>query len=147
MVRILRSCIPKDQGSASSSPVLVSPNFDEPFTLYVDASDIGAGAVLCQADGKGIDHPVCFFSKKFTVEKETLSLILALRHFEVYAYSASYSLKVYTDHNPLVFLSRMSSKNQRIMRWSLELQKHNLDVHHIKGKENVIADALSRNQI
>jgi len=81
------------------------------------------------------------------VEKETLSLILALRHFEVYAYSASYSLKVYTDHNPLVFLSRMSSKNQRIMRWSLELQKHNLDVHHIKGKENVIADALSRNQI
>ncbi|XP_069976068.1 uncharacterized protein [Penaeus vannamei] len=74
-----------------SSPILVSPNFDKPFILYVDASDIGAGAVLCQADSKGIDHPVCFFSKKFdkhqknysTVEKETLGLILALRHFEV----------------------------------------------------------------
>ncbi|XP_069986300.1 uncharacterized protein [Penaeus vannamei] len=130
-----------------SSPILVSLNFDKPFILYVDASDIGAGAVLCQADSKGIDHPVCFFSKKFdkhqknysTVEKETLGLILALRHFEVYVYPALNPLKVYTDHNPLVFLSRISFKNQRIMRWSLELQKYNLDIHHIKGKENMLS--------
>jgi len=73
MVRILRSCIPKDQGSASSSPVLVSPNFDEPFTLYVDASDIGAGAVLCQADGKGIDHPVFLFKEIYCGKRNSES--------------------------------------------------------------------------
>lgn len=30
------------------------------------------------------------------------------------------------------------------MRWSLELQEHNIVIKHIKGKENIIADALSR---
>ena len=30
----------------------------------IDASDIGAGAVLQQEDSEGIDHSVCYFSKK-----------------------------------------------------------------------------------
>ncbi|XP_060882463.1 uncharacterized protein LOC132954040 [Labrus mixtus] len=45
------------------SPVLAAPNFEKPFKLQVDASGVGAGAVLLQ-EGKGaIDHPVCFFSR------------------------------------------------------------------------------------
>jgi len=135
-----------------SSPILISPDFEKGFILYVDASDTGAGAVLCQADAAGVDHPVCYFSKKFnkhqrnysTVEKETLALILALRHFEIYLYPTKEAVKIYTDHNPLTFISKMSCKNQRILRWSLELQKYNLSVNHIRGKENVLADALSR---
>ncbi len=51
---------------------------------------------------------------------------------------------VYTDHNPLVFLSRMANSNQRLMRWSLMVQEHHLDIRHKKGSENVVADALSR---
>ena len=46
--------------------------------------------VQVQEDDNGVDHPVCYFSKKFnkhqknysTVEKECLSLILALQHFD-----------------------------------------------------------------
>jgi len=49
----------------SSKPVLQAPDFQQPFHLMVDASDIGAGAVLMQCDDKGIDHPVCYFSWKF----------------------------------------------------------------------------------
>ncbi|XP_037803946.1 uncharacterized protein LOC119598371 [Penaeus monodon] len=135
-----------------SSPILISPDFEKGFILYVDASDTGAGAVLCQADAAGVDHPVCYFSKKFnkhqinysTIEKETLALILAVRHFEIYLYPTKEAVKIYTDHNPLTFISKMSCKNQRILRWSLELQKYNLSVYHIRGKENVLADALSR---
>nr|XP_029131725.1 uncharacterized protein LOC109976444 isoform X1 [Labrus bergylta] len=45
------------------SPMLAAPNFEKPFKLQVDASGVGAGAVLLQ-EGKGaIDHPVCFFSR------------------------------------------------------------------------------------
>ena len=68
-----------------SEPVLLAPNFNKEFKLAVDASDVGAGGVLLQEDDGGVDHPVCYFSKKFnkhqrnsTVEKECLSLILAL---------------------------------------------------------------------
>ena len=38
----------------------------------------------------------------------------------------------------------MKNKNQRLVRWSLTLQEYNLDIRHIKDKDNVMADALSR---
>jgi len=48
------------------------------------------------------------------------------------------------DHNPLVFIEKMKSKNQRLLRWSLSIQEYNLRIHHIRGCDNIIADALSR---
>ena len=33
-----------------NKPILCAPNFQKPFKLAVDASDIGAGAVLLQED-------------------------------------------------------------------------------------------------
>lgn len=61
---------------------------------------------------RGVLRPVCFFSRKFNrhqvnytvIEKEALALILALQHFEVYV-DGSAPLVVYTDRNPLTFLS------------------------------------------
>ncbi|KAJ8042675.1 hypothetical protein HOLleu_09493 [Holothuria leucospilota] len=135
-----------------SSPVLIAPDFEKQFKLAVDASDTGIGAVLLQADEHGVDHPVCYYSKKFdkhqknysTIEKETLALILSLQHFDVYLGTTSFPITVYTDHNPLTFLSKMKNKNQRLMRWSLFLQSYNVDIKHIKGKDNVVPDSLSR---
>lgn len=65
--------------------------------MEVHASAHGAGAVLLQEDDCGIDHPVCYFSKKFnkhqlnysTIEKEALALLLAMQHFEVYVGSST----------------------------------------------------------
>lgn len=97
----------------SSAPILA--NFEWSFKLEVDASAVGAGAVLLQEDDAGVDHPVCYYSKKlnkhqrnyYVIEKETLVLLLALQFFEVYLGSSSAPIVVYTDHNPLVFLTRM----------------------------------------
>ena len=105
-----------------------------------------------QQDDAGIDHPICVFSKKFnphqknysTVEKEALGLILALQHFEAYVGSSSTPVTVYTDQNPLTFVHKMRTENQRLLRWSLALQVYNIDIKHIKGTQNVVADALSR---
>ncbi len=47
-----------------SSPVLAAPRFDLPFILQVDASQVGAGAVLLQGDDQGVVRPVSFFSRK-----------------------------------------------------------------------------------
>ena len=79
-----------------------------------------------------------------TVEKECLSLILALQHFEVYLTSTASPIVVFSDHNPLTFIHKMENKNQGLLRWSLLLQKYNLDIRHIKEKDNIIPDALSR---
>lgn len=133
---------------------MTAPDFAKLFKLEVDASGVGAGAVLLQEDAEGIDHPICYFSRKFTkpqlnystIEKETLALLLALQHFEVYVGSSSLPIVVYTDHNPLVFLSRMYNHNQRLMRWALIVQDYHLEICHKKGSDNIVSDALSRLQ-
>ncbi|XP_030271730.1 uncharacterized protein LOC115581049 isoform X3 [Sparus aurata] len=140
------------KGILCCNPVLSAPDFSLPFKLEVDASAVGAGAVLLQEDDQGIDHPVSYFSRKFnkqqlkysTIEKEALALLFSLQHFEVYLGSSVKPIKVFTDHNPLVFLSRMYNHNQRLMRWSLIIQNYNLEIYHKRGSENVLADALSR---
>lgn len=37
--------------------------------------------------------------------------VVSLKHFEVYVGGSCMPLVVYTDHNPLVFLSRMRNLN------------------------------------
>ena len=133
-----------------TSPVLITANYEKKFSLYVDASDVGIGAVLTQLCSDDVVHPISFYSKKLnkhqrnysTIEKECFSLVSALHH--VYVNVTRHPVLVYTDHNPLVFNERMKLKNQKILRWSLLIQSYNLEIKHIKGKNNVIADALSR---
>ena len=133
-----------------SAPVLVTSDYHKPFKLQVDGSDRGAGAVLLQVSAQEVDHPISYFSQKFnkhqcgysTCEKETLALILALQHFEFYLSFALHPIEVYTDHNPLVFLGKMRNKNQRLLCWSLQLQEYDLKIVHIRGRDNVLADAL-----
>ena len=107
---------------------------------------------VVQKDDNCVDHPVCCFSKMFnkhqkkysTAEKECLSLIPALQHFEVYITSSSSPIVVFSGDNPLNFIHNMKNKNQRLLRWSLLLQECDLDIKHIRGKDNNIPDALSR---
>ena len=103
-----------DKAILQTAPVLVTPDFGKQFKLVVDASNLGAGAVLQQEDDQGIDHPICYFLAKFnehqqrhsTIEKETLALLLALKQFDVYLNNTVKPVLVYTDHNPLVFIKR-----------------------------------------
>ena len=57
-----------------SAPVLLAPSFDKEFKLAVDASDVGAGSVLLQ-DNNVVDHPVCYYSKKFNKHQRNYSTI------------------------------------------------------------------------
>lgn len=136
----------------STAPVLAAPRLNVPFQLQVDASQVGAGAVLLQLDKADIARPVGYFSKKFNrhqlnysvIEKEALALVWALQHFDVYVGGGVRPVVVYSDHNPLTFLHSLQSPSQRLMRWALVLQPYNLEIRHIRGVENVMADALSR---
>lgn len=130
----------------------MSPNFNVPFFLYVDACEVGTGAVLMQSHPDNeLLHPVSYYSTQLkahqknysTVEKELVGLINALSHFECYLYGLR-PLIVYTDHNPLKFLQRSRHTNQRLLRWSLILQQYPLEIRHVRGLDNILADTLSR---
>ena len=107
------------------------------YDIETDVIDVGVGAVLTQLlCSDGFDHPISYYSKKFnkhqhnyaTVEKECYALVLALHHFDVYINVTRYPILVFTDHNPLVFMSRMKDKNQKIQIWSLIIQRYNLEI-------------------
>jgi len=115
----------------------------------VDASGVGYGGSLMQMYD-GVLHPVAYFSKVFdrhqasysTVEKECLALLHLVRMFSVYF--GMEKVVVLTDHSPLQFLKSMGKHNNKLLRWSLELGEYNLEVKHIPGRLNILADYLSR---
>ena len=99
------------------------PDFEKPFIIHVDASDMGLGAVQMQESAEKLEHPIGYFTQKFNSsrrnyssnEKEALALILALQYFEFYVMPAKFPIDIYTDHNPLVFLSRVKNNNQHLL--------------------------------
>ena len=58
-----------------SEPVLLAPNFNKEFKLAVNASDVGAGGVMLQEDDNGVDHPACYFCKKFNKHQKNYSTV------------------------------------------------------------------------
>ncbi len=48
------------------APVLVFPNFGDPFIIFTNASDVGIGAILMQTDGAGKKHVTTFASRSLT---------------------------------------------------------------------------------
>lgn len=133
----------------ATGPILKPPDFNKPFQIAVDASDLAVGAVLGQVEGE-IFHPVCYLSRRLnihqsrysTIEKECFALLTAVRAFSVYF--SGEPVIVYTDHNPLQYLFRMANHNKKLLRWLLEVQQYNLEIKYKPGKQNILPDLLSR---
>lgn len=135
----------------SSPPVLQYPNFSEnnEFILQTDASGYAIGAVLSNND----DRPIAFASRSLnkselnyaTIEKELLAIVWAIKYFRPYLYGRHFKIK--TDHKPLIYLFNMKDPSSRLTKFRLLLEEYDFTVEYIKGKENIVADALSRTKI
>lgn len=125
------------------------PDLNREFVIQTDASDLGLGAVLLQEHG-GVLRPVAFASRSLTpaeknysvTEKECLAIVFALRKFDYYVDGVPFVME--TDHMALTWLKRLSEPSGRLARWALLLQRYDFTVRYRKGKNNVVADALSR---
>ena len=133
-------------------PVLKFPDFSRPFTIEVDASNYAVGGVLSQLDDHQQLHPVAYFSTALQQSqqnwsantKEAFALVLAVRHWHVYLAGTRFILN--SDHNPLTFLRSQKDSRGKIGRWVNELEEFDYVVQYIPGKDNLKADALSRNK-
>lgn len=133
-----------------TDPVLIPPQWDKVFILQVDASNRGLGAVLCQENDGGEEHPICYASRKLqpreaalsTTEKECLAIVWAVEIFRYYLFGRTFRLQ--TDHNPLVWLNRVKDKNRKLLSWSLILQEFDIIIEHKSGVQNQNVDTLSR---
>ncbi len=118
--------------------------------MAADSSSVAVGATLSQIDDQGLEYVIGYYSRKLlprernysVIEKEGLALITAVKKFEQYLYGKK--VTVLTDHKPLQFLHNMANTNARLARWSLFLQKFDLQPLYRQGQLNKNADGLSR---
>ena len=133
----------------TTAPVVRAPNWQLPFKVMCDASDLAIGAVLGQRE-EGKPYVVYYASKTLneaqrnytTTEKELLAVVYALHKFR--AYLVGSDIVIFTDHSALKYLLTKQNAKARLIRWVLLLQEFNLQIKDKKGMENVVADHLSR---
>ncbi|XP_060190996.1 uncharacterized protein LOC132620349 [Lycium barbarum] len=133
----------------TSAPIIIAPDWSQPFELMCDASGFAMGAVLGQKRDK-IFHPIYYASKtlnsaqrNYTVtEQELLAIVFAFEKFR--AYLLGTHVIVHTDHAALRYLMTKKDAKPRLIRWVLLLQEFDFEVKDRKGCENQVADHLSR---
>ncbi|KAH9113061.1 hypothetical protein LEN26_013195, partial [Aphanomyces euteiches] len=137
-------------------PVLAHPDFDLPFSIWVDASHIAVGAVLMQKQ-HGRNRVIAYASQSLSKaqakwinkdsgisEIECYGVVWATRKFRPYIDKRHFT--IYTDHQALTWLFNTGTRsgNHKLARWAMELQGLDYTVVHKPGDLNGAADGLSR---
>ena len=129
------------------------PDYLLDWTLRVDASDTAVAACLMQ---KHVDpttnvvqmQPISFTSQKLsdqakrwdTFKKEGYSAYFGIKSNDYYLRGKSFVLE--TDHRNLLWIEK--SLVPIVVRWRVFMQSFNFMLRHISGKQNAVADWLSR---
>ena len=136
----------------TTEPIVSFPDFNQKFILETDASDYAIGAVLSQ-EINGKSNVISYYSKVLSkhqrnysvTEKECLAVVKAVQHFRQYLFGQQF--KIITDHECLTWLKMLKQPAGRLTRWMLALQEFKFEIIYRRGKENIIADALTREPI
>lgn len=130
--------------------MLTHPDPSCPYVLETDGSHYAIASVLYQELPDGKRGIIGFNSRSLrgpetnytTTEKELLAIVHALQKFRLYLTNVPFRIR--TDHKALTFLKQCRFLNERLTRWVLFIQQFDFEISHIKGKDNVLADVLSR---
>uniref|UniRef100_A0A8C6LTI7 Gypsy retrotransposon integrase-like protein 1 n=1 Tax=Nothobranchius furzeri TaxID=105023 RepID=A0A8C6LTI7_NOTFU len=136
----------------TSAPILRHPDHAVPFVVEVDASDVGAGAILSQAGPDDRLHPCAYFSRKFSTtqqkygvgDRELLAIKWALEEWRQWLLGTTQPFTIWTDHQNLTHIRSAKQLNPRQARWALFFEPYEFHLAYRPGTKNQKADALSR---
>nr|CCA27674.1 polyprotein putative [Albugo laibachii Nc14] len=131
------------------SPTLKLPYFTHPFIVTTDASGFCMSGVLSQRINKN-DHAIAFYSKHLgplelkwpAHEKGVLAIKTALEKWRPYLHGRHFS--VYTDNSACKWMLHHPMVSPKMTRMLMFFSQFDFVLHHVKGRSNVVADALSR---
>jgi hypothetical protein len=129
---------------------LIHPDSELEYVIHTDAIARAVGGVLMQEDKAGKLRIISTSLRGLnpteqpysTCEQELLAIVNSLQKFRIYIYGRK--IKLYTDSQALTFLNRCVITSNPVARWLLSIQQYDIEIHHIKGTNNVLADILSR---
>ncbi|KAL0439530.1 UNVERIFIED_CONTAM: Retrovirus-related Pol polyprotein from transposon.6 [Sesamum latifolium] len=127
------------------APLLALPDFGKTFEIECDASGIGIGGVLMQGG-----RPIAYFSEKLsgpilnypTYDKELYALVRVLETWQHYLWPKKFV--IHFDHEVLKYIKSQIKLSRRHAKWVEFIELFPYVIKHKKGKENIVADALSR---
>ncbi|GJS03353.1 putative reverse transcriptase domain-containing protein [Tanacetum coccineum] len=134
-------------GYYQSAPILALPEGTKDFMVYCEASLKGYGAVLMQRE-----KVIAYASRQLKVHEENYTthdlelrvVVFALRLWRHYFYGTK--CVVFTDHKSLRYILNQKELNLRQRRWIELLSDYDYEIRYHRGKANVVADDLSRNE-
>ncbi|XP_037773349.1 uncharacterized protein LOC119569109 [Penaeus monodon] len=140
----------KLKGTLSDDIVLRFPDFKRKFVLVNDASKFALGSALQQEEDEGALRPLSYFSRQLrgaelnysTVEREALAIVFGLKVNRTLI--QGYPVEIHSDHKPLVYLFENRDGSDRLARWRMTVANFDIRLRYLPGKDNVLADALSR---
>ena len=135
----------------TNKPVLVHPDFNQPFILQTDACETGLGAVLCQRI-EGQEGVVQYLSRAVRPnerawsvrELEALAILWACEACRPFLVGTPFIVE--TDHESLQWLLE-AKKPARLVRWALRLSEFDFVIKYRRGRANGNADGLSRRPV
>jgi RNase H-like domain found in reverse transcriptase len=133
----------------TTAPVLRLPDPSKPFLVIADASDHGIGGVLEQGWSDGA-HLVAYVSRKLsdpernypTDDRKVLAIIHVIKELRCYLNGTTFTIQ--TEHHPLRYLNTQPHLSKRQVRWLDALAEYDYVIKYVRGKWNILADALSR---
>jgi RNase H-like domain found in reverse transcriptase len=133
----------------TTAPVLKIPDPTKPYIVKTDAGMSGIGALLELEEENGW-HPVAFTSRNLQPAEENypvhdlelMAIVYALHAWRVYLHGVAFEIE--TDHHHLRYLDIQPKLSKRQIRWLEDLAEFNFKFRYMKGKYNLVADALSR---
>ena len=129
----------------TTAPILIVPDSGQGYTMYCDISSAGLGCVLMQSG-----RVVAYGSRQLknheqnypTHDMELAAVVFALKILRDNLYGKEF--KVYSYHKSRKYIFTQRDLNMRQRRWMEFLKYYDFVLHYHPGKENVVADALSR---
>ena len=128
------------------------PDYSLPWVIRCDASEFAVGAVLFQirtnTDGDLVHEPIAFSGKRFSnpatnwdaYKREAYAIYHSVHSFAWYLRGKQFVVE--SDHRNLQWIE--ASESPIVVRWRALLQSFNFVVVHIPGRDNKVADWISR---
>lgn len=119
------------------------------FNLLVDASSHTVAGALTQTADDETEHPIAFFSWKLNetqqnwavVDKEAYVALKSLQRVKQWVFRCK--ICVYSDHNPLTYLTCSAPKSSKLLRWAMALQEFDVTFKYRAGQSHVVPDILT----